>query len=89
MRRGDVDRGRLELSIPGTDQRGTAAPAGGIDQALIARRPGRRRSDCASDIGSLRGRVSRRPPAAIARELAGLVWAMAEQIQTANRCSFA
>jgi hypothetical protein len=57
MRRGDVDRGRLELSIPGTDQRGTAAPAGGIDQALIARRPGRRRSDCASDIGSLRGRV--------------------------------
>ena len=49
--------------------------------------PGRRRSDCVGAIASSPGRENRRQwsPTAIARELAGFVWAIAKHVKPLNR----
>ena len=79
----DADRGRLELSVPGSDQPRATVATGGSGPSRSATPRGRPRNGCAAAIASLPGQGSRPTvvTAAIARELAGFVWAIAKQAQ--------
>ena len=81
----DVDRGRVELSVPGQDQPGATVAPGSAGQADPGHgMEGTGAAVSASSHARPSGKATTVVTAAIARELSGFVWAIAKQVQRAG-----